>query len=637
MQTQDLFNGFKGSEKSIQHCVTALAISAVALITLAACGGGGGGSSTANITNLTVPAALQANYVKVCMNGDVAGTGQCSIDPPLSTPGTPALPTDWGCTQDKATGLLWEVNSEHRNTMRATMQFTNYTTTEFLQKRVDDPANPGGSKIGAAPSQAEIDSMRNATGYKNWINGQALCGNTKWRIPKSGELQGIYMEHTYRRHLIPGRTSRNDNDYFVDKFFPNAVNEAYITSDWNPRAGTGRGNEDYYSEVVRFLGYGVSELPNYPNSLPERQTPYPLRLVADCNCKQVGLTQQVRDWGRSVLLPDDTVLTVGGNSTFAELFSTTTEQWTPAGAIAATDIPLLPTARHTASVMGGKVVVVGGVNDLPQQTGNQNKVWIYDIASQTWSKGQNSTTDHRAPAALAIDGSTLLVIGGDCRIGLAVACNSGSVEEYDVSSDAWKPRAPMPVPVHSSLAIKLDDGRILVAGGSNNFSSRSEVQFYDAGADAWAPRISNLNQARYYHTGTKLSDGRILITGGTQVSSGGSQALLKSVEIFDPATAAFTLAAPMNVARTLHTATLLADGRVMVAGGATTNSTNTLATPVDSVEIYDPKSNTWTLVCKLSDVRYAHNATMLADGKRILISGGRNATTPYKIAEIFTP
>lgn len=136
MHTQFLSNSSKENGKNLNLRMTVrLAVSAIALLTLAACGGGNGNSSTVNITNLTVPATLQASYVKVCLNGDLAGTGSCGIEPPLSAPGVAALPTDWGCTLDKSTGLLWEVNSWHRSVMRATMQFTNYTDTAFFQKR----------------------------------------------------------------------------------------------------------------------------------------------------------------------------------------------------------------------------------------------------------------------------------------------------------------------------------------------------------------------------------------------------------------------------------------------------------------------------------------------------------------------
>ena len=619
---------------------SALAFSAIgmALGILAACGGGsgssGGGGTAPNTSSVTLPASKQASYVKVCLNGDVAGTGTCPLQPLLTKPGVAVSPTDWGCTLDKSTGLMWEaINFEFRakNGSINNTQFTNYTSTSLLQKWIGDPNDATLPHKAFAPTQAEIDSLQNASGYQSWVNRQTtqpLCGNTKWRIPSSAELQGLYVEHLLRQHGIPGT---NPAEFYVDKFFPGTFNEAYISSSYLVRAGVGKiDGEDLFSDAVSFKGDGNSNLYLWPLNSATRQHIYPLRLVADCNCKPVGPTQATRNWGKSVLLPDESVLTIGEPSAtaFAERFNPATELWTSAGQFAQSDLPLLPSQRHSATLVGDKVVVIGGVSS----SGAGKKVWIYDSRSGAWSMGKDAGTQHIAHGAVAVGNQKVLVIGGDCRFGGAVACASGSVEEYDVAANTWVQKAPMPIPLHSSSTTQLADGRILVAGGSNNFGSVDTAQIYDPATDAWFAKTSSMNESRYYHTATLLKNGKVLVAGGNKVSNGGATAS-NTAEIFDPATNGWTLVAPMAVIRILPTATLLADGRVMLAGGTDTGAANT----TDTVEIYDPRRNTWTFACKLTGSRYAHNATLLADGVRILISGGTKLNSSLFSTEIYTP
>ena len=635
---KELMTRFKNKRtlwrSSLTASAKALAIG-MALGLLAACGGGssGGGSTAPNTSSVTVPASKQASYVKVCLNGDVAGTGTCPLQPLLTKPGVPVSPTDWGCTLDKSTGLMWEaINFEFRakNGSIKNIQFTNYTSTTLMQKWVGDPNDPTIAHRPFYATQAEVDSLQNASGYRNWVNrqtAQPLCGNTKWRIPTGDELQGVYVEHLLRQHVIPGPGSAQ---YYVDKFFPDTYNEAYITSLYTPRAGTGKdGDADLFSDAISFNGYGNSIRYLWPIGSATRQHIHPLRLVADCNCKPVGPTQATRNWGKSVLLPDESVLTIGEPSTtaFAERFNPATELWTSAGQFAQGDLPLLPSQRHSATLVGDKVVVIGGVSS----SGAGKKVWIYDSRLGTWSMGADAGTRHIAHGAVAIGNQKVLVIGGDCQFGNGF-CASGSVEEYDVAANTWTQKAPMPIALHSSSTTLLADGRILVAGGSDNLGSVDTAQIYDPATNIWSITTSSMNESRYYHTATLLKDGRVLVAGGNKVLNGGATAS-KTAEIYDPTTNAWSLVTPMTVVRTLHTATLLADGRVMLAGGTDTGAANT----TDTVEIYDPRRNTWTFACKLTGPRYAHNATLLADGVRILISGGTKLNSPLFSAEIYTP
>jgi hypothetical protein len=179
---------------------------------------------------------------------------------------------------------------------------------------------------------------------------------------------------------------------------------------------------------------------------------------------------------------------------------------------------------------------------------------------------------------------------------------------------------------------------VLIAGGGyktdgrqgfGNFGSIT-AETYDDTVGTLIPS-GRLNAWRRDHAATRLPDGRVLITGGQNINIGGFhvyQDATNAVEIFDPATATFHPIASMHARRASHTATLLGDGRVLIAGGLDGY------TPLDSMEIFDPQWETFTPLQPMLSARGEHTATLLADG-RVLLAGGTNGSAPS--AEIFDP
>jgi hypothetical protein len=175
--------------------------------------------------------------------------------------------------------------------------------------------------------------------------------------------------------------------------------------------------------------------------------------------------------------------------------------------------------------------------------------------------------------------------------------------------------------MHSATLLR--DGRVLVAGGSTGTGFTSSAELYDPGTGQWT-LTGGMNVARAGHSATLLPDGRVLVTGGSGSSGGGSP--LDSAEIYDPATGTWSLIAPMSTARFEHTATLLPDGRVLVVGSNSTAGT----------ELYDPATGTWTSGGTLNIMRTGHSATLLPDG-RVLIAGGAGGTNADVTYELFDP
>lgn len=145
-------------------------------------------------------------------------------------------------------------------------------------------------------------------------------------------------------------------------------------------------------------------------------------------------------------------------------------------------------------------------------------------------------------------------------------------------TNGWQDAARMNVPRAYHTATLLDDRRVLVVGGSVptpeiSADGLASTEWYDPLADRWQ-RAANLAERRGYHTATLLTDGRVLVAGGMRWNgvrgNGDLTTFSATSEVYDPFRDRWTNTAPLAAPRAFHTATLLDDGRVLVAGAART-------------------------------------------------------------------
>ena len=130
------------------------------------------------------------------------------------------------------------------------------------------------------------------------------------------------------------------------------------------------------------------------------------------------------------------------------------------------------------------------------------------------------------------------------------------------------------------------------------------------------------------HTATLLLDGNVLLAGG--VGGSNQDQVLSASQLYDPASQVWTTAGNMHSPRAGHSAMLLADGRVLVVGGKDATS------PVATAELYDPATRTWNLTAPMAAPRAWHAATLLPSGK-VLITGGIDGTSVLSRVEVYDP
>jgi N-acetylneuraminic acid mutarotase len=304
-------------------------------------------------------------------------------------------------------------------------------------------------------------------------------------------------------------------------------------------------------------------------------------------------------------------------------------------------VPDLVSIRGTTTAVllkdGRALAAGGGVGQIPVAAAE-----IFDPTTGVWQTTGAMNTARRGHSAVVLGDGRVLVAGG-----IAEGDLLASAEIYDPASAKWTTVAPMTTARLGHTLTLLANGNVLATGGTaadtasgsgggQTIRPDATAEVYNVAANKWTLTSGAMSTPRFEHTATLLDDGRVLIAGGQGPPIAGNTAALATTEIYDPAVDSFRKSNDMGEARFNHTATKLPDRTVLVVGGSGgTNGDSSLAT----AEIFDPSTGAWTPAGALTNSRTGHTATVFPDG-RVLVAGGESVTRGNRrslaSAEIFS-
>jgi WD40 repeat protein len=328
--------------------------------------------------------------------------------------------------------------------------------------------------------------------------------------------------------------------------------------------------------------------------------------------EETGSMAQARAYHTATLLPNGKVLVAGQS---AELYDPATGTWATTGSLSNSR------SYHTATLLpNGKVLVAGGLAGFNGLASAE----LYDPATGLWTPTGSLTIRRRLHTATLLPNGQVLVAGGfvDEPFTIIGGYTTPSAELYDPTSGTWTTTGSLAQQRHQHTATLLPKGKVLVAAGDGHFSGggvQASAEIYDPASGTWTS-TGNLNTRRRLHTATLLPNGKVLVAGGYDNN------LLASAELYDSASETWSPTGSLGTARINHTATLLQGGKVLAAGGSGGRGA--------SAELYDPPNGTWMTTGSLVTGRRDHTATLLSDGN-VLVAGGRNGDNSLASAELY--
>jgi hypothetical protein len=352
---------------------------------------------------------------------------------------------------------------------------------------------------------------------------------------------------------------------------------------------------------------------------------------------------QARQTHNAQVLPNGKVLFSGGNNnpsgawdiqtnflSSCELYDRKTNTMTTTGSKTNATSAGLPYLLWT-----GKFMYAGGGT-------NETELYTPEMPGtlETWVGGVNMVTGRTEALWSVLDDGTVLVTGGLDSNNTQLA----TAELYDYLTEAFTSTGDMSAARQQHRMVQLYTGKVLVTGGlltGTDNRALNSADLFDPVSKTFTltttgnpPTLTTMNHYRRLHRSTELADGTILITGGVGGSLVTSNSILRSAEIYDPATGTFTLTGSMVTARRSHQAILLRTGKVLIAGGYAPGTPSVL---LNSAELYDPDdgpTGSFTATLNTMSAARAPFLTMLPDGK-VLVSNG--SSTPNQAVDIYDP
>jgi len=283
-----------------------------------------------------------------------------------------------------------------------------------------------------------------------------------------------------------------------------------------------------------------------------------------------------------------------------------------------------PTSLHSASVVDGKIYVIGGTDTIYRVANDYfSTVWMYDPTTDTWTQKADMSRGRGRMASSVVDGK-IYAIGGSPR----GDSDTATVEMYDPATDIWTRKTDMPR-ARCFLSACVVDGKIYVIGGKTYPSEKMvpTVEEYDPATDTWT-RKADMPVPRGQHSASVV-DGKIYVIGGVTGTFG---PVVSTVEVYDPATDTWTRKTDMPTAR-FFISTSVVNGRIYTIGGG-----NAWGPSLSTMEVYDPATDTWTGNGNIPTARATHSASVV-DGKIYVIGGtlGIEPWVPAAAVEVYKP
>lgn len=295
---------------------------------------------------------------------------------------------------------------------------------------------------------------------------------------------------------------------------------------------------------------------------------------------------------------------------------------------------------------GRVLVVGGGLaNSVGAPSGESVRAdaLVFDPTSGAFTKTASPSVARAFHLAERLRDGRVLVAGGGANrsIDVPLAGAGGRTEKlavaladaelFDPKAGTWAAAPSLAKARYLAAGVALDDGRVLVVGGVDETqTSFATTEIFDPAAGAWqaGPLLSTGDRLR--HAIAKLPDGRVVVAAGKK----SNVAFLTTAEIFDPAAGAWKALPKLGVGRTSPALAVLPSGRLLLSGGYACSATGCGA--LEDSSVYEPGGSTWKAFAAQANPRAVHTATTLADG-RVLVAGGLQQGGVTETCELAVP
>ncbi len=302
-----------------------------------------------------------------------------------------------------------------------------------------------------------------------------------------------------------------------------------------------------------------------------------------------------------------------------------------------------PRGLHTATLLAnGSVLMAGGIERNSYCLGGMDSAELYNPTSGLFVLTGTMAGKRYAHTTTILPNKQVLLAGGfghACRDFNQPAVNSAEV--FDPAKGLFTLTGSMASARGGHTATLLRNGKVLVTGGVDNgggyfpfdVPGLKSAELFDPATGVFTS-TGNMAEQRFGHTATLLANGKVLIVGG--LTEFRTSMAITLAEIYDPATGRFTSAGHTVTAHAGHTATSLVDGKVLIAGGIKGRANGHFVVS-SAAETYDPATRSFLPATSMGVPRYSHTATLQPDGAVLIAGGETSGFIATSTAELYEP